>query len=119
MSPEELAMDRQSHRWILLAGDQGNLMARILLGPRFQGTVRKELIYRDDVLNRHSPEAEPGTTPKVGVEMKNVLALKKGRYTYNVLAYFPPDARPDTVRSYLDILDNPVEIRVHPRRDSP
>jgi hypothetical protein len=118
MSPEELAMDRESHRWSLLAGDQGNIMARVMLGPRLQRVVQKERIYRDDLLSPHSPETEPGTTPNIGVHMKNSLALKKGRYTYNVMAYFPPDARPGTVRAYLDILDHPLEIRIQERDDS-
>jgi len=114
MSPEESVMDLGEHAWNLTAGGQGIILNRIEMGPGLKGVLVKELIYQDDVFGSNAPEDEAGSTPKIGFFLKNILALKKGTYRYNARFYFLPDTEPETMKDYLAILDNPLEIRVEP-----
>ena len=114
MSPEELALDLDDHAWNLTAGEQGIILNRVEMGKGLKGVLTKVLIYQDDKLWPNTPEDELGATPKIGFSLKNILALKKGTYRYNARFYFLPDIETDTVRDYLAVLDNPLQVRINP-----
>jgi hypothetical protein len=114
MSPEEETLDRGDHDWTLLAGPQGNLLARIELGPGLREILGKELLYEDDILKVDAPEDETGTVPRVAFSFTNLMGLKKGKYSYNVRFYFLPPYLPGQESAYLDILDHPLKVHVSP-----
>ena len=114
MSPEEEALDRGDHAWTLLAGPQGNMLARVELGPGLRETLGKQLLYSDDILKDNAPEDETGTVPRIAFSFTNLMALKKGKYAYNIRFYFLPPYSPGQEKAYLDILDHPLEVRVSP-----
>ena len=114
MSPEELVLDLEEHAWNLTAGEQGIILNRVEMGPGLKGVLIKELIYQDDLFRPNTPEDEPGSTPKIGFSLKNILALKKGTYHYNARFYFLPDIEKDTLKEYLAVLDNPLQVRINP-----
>ncbi len=112
MSPQEIAMVQAEHEWTVMSGPQGTIMSRIEMGTGLKGVLGKRLIYIDDIQRSNAPEDEPGTTPKVGFALTNILALKKGTYYYNVHFYFFPSYHPGDERPYLDIVDHPLEVMV-------
>jgi hypothetical protein len=112
MSPEEQHMDLGEHAWTLTAGEQGNILNRVEMGEGLKGVLTNKLIYIDDLNRSNAPEGEPGTTPKIGFSLENLLALKKGTYRYNARFYFVPDTQKSTVSAYVAILDNPLEVRI-------
>jgi hypothetical protein len=114
MSPEEQHMDPGEHAWTLTAGEQGIILNRVEMGEGLKGVLTNRLIYIDDLCRSNAPEGEPGTTPKIGFSLENLLALKKGTYRYNARFYFLPDTKKSTVSAYVAILDNPLEVRVSP-----
>ncbi|MEW6442750.1 MAG: hypothetical protein AB1640_17570 [bacterium] len=114
MSPEEQALNRGDHDWTVIAGPQGGLLARIALGSGLREVLGKELIYVDDLLGPNGPEDEVGTVPRIAFSFTRLLALKKGRYDYNVHFYILPRYRPGAEKEYLDILDHPLLVRALP-----
>jgi len=116
MSPEERALDLGEHEWTLTAGAQGIILNRVEMGEGVKGVLSKQLIYIDDFTYSNAPEEEAGVTPKIGFSLQNLLALKKGTYRYNARFSFLPDAEPATVKAYVAILDQPLEVSVRPDR---
>ncbi len=114
MSPEELAMDFGEHGWTLLTGRQGHVISLVEMGEKIRNVLSKKLIYLDDMFASNAPEGEPGTTPKVGFSLENLLALKRGTYTYNARFYFLPDYGPGMEQAYLDVLERQLQVRVFP-----
>jgi len=114
MSPEERAMDFGDYGWTLLTGRQGHVMSLVEMGETIRQVLSKRLIYLDDLMASNAPEGEPGTTPKIGFSLENLLALKRGTYTYNARFYFLPDAAAGRLEGFLDILERPLEVRVSP-----
>jgi len=114
MSPEELAMDDGDYAWTLLTGRQGQVISLVEMGEKAREVLSKTLIYLDDLSASNAPEDEPGTTPKVGFSLENILGLKRGVYTYNARFFFPSDCRPETLEAYLDVVENPLQVQVLP-----
>jgi len=112
MSPQERSLEQAEHEWTVMSGPQGTIMSRVEMGQGLKGVLGKRLIYIDDLERSNAPEDEPGTTPKIGFALTNILALKKGTYYYNVHFYFLPSYVPGREKPYLDIIDHPVEVRV-------
>lgn len=110
MSPQERSLLQAEHEWTVMSGPQGTIMSRVEMGEGLKGVLGKRLIYIDDLERSNAPEDEPGTTPKIGFALTNILALKKGTYYYNVHFYFLPSYVPGREKPYLDIIDHPVEI---------
>ena len=114
MSPEELAMDHGDYVWTLLTGTQGQVISLVQMGEKTRQILSKRLIYVDDLFYCNAPEDEPGATPKVGFSLENILGLKRGTYTYNARFYFPAEMGLGSVKPYLDILENPLQVRLGP-----
>jgi len=114
MSPEELAMDHGDYDWTLLTGTQGQVISLVEMGEKARQILSKRLIYVDDMFSCNAPEDEPGTTPKVGFSLENILGLKRGTYTYNARFYFPREPGLAPVKPYLDILEHPLRVRIVP-----
>jgi hypothetical protein len=114
MSPEERAMDFGDYQWTLLSGEPGQVLSLVRMGETIRDVLYKKLIYVDDMFGSNAPEDEPGSTPKVGFSLENVLALKRGTYSYNACFYFLSEYGPGRENAYLDVLDDPLQVRVSP-----
>jgi hypothetical protein len=114
MSPEELAMDFGDYKFTLLSGEPGQVLSLVRMGETIRDVLYKKLIYVDDMFGSNAPEDEPGTTPKIGFSLENLLALKRGTYTYNACFYFLSEYGPGREKAYLDVLDEPLRVRAYP-----
>jgi len=112
MSPSEEALDLGSFKWLLVNGPHGALLFRVLVDERLP--VEMTLFYRDEALREDPPEEEPGQFGNLGWRLGNLEGIKRGRYWYRTLIYFPGDFRLGQEREYLDAEDRPLEASVQP-----
>ena len=108
MSPSEQAMDRGDFKWLAVEGLRGNVLFRVVFEDPLPVTL--ELFYQDDALAEDPPEEHPGQYGNMGWELKNLKELKKGRYRYRTLVYFPESLGPAGKEQCLNAYDQPLEV---------
>ncbi len=110
MSPSEELLDLGTFKWLLVNGPYGAILFRVIVDERLP--VEMTLFYRDDALQEDAPEEDPGQYGNIGWQLGNMEGIKRGKYWYRTLIYFPGEFRVGQEREYLDAEDHPLEVRV-------
>ncbi|UCD86019.1 MAG: hypothetical protein JSU92_07445, partial [Deltaproteobacteria bacterium] len=113
MSEAERKMDYKSdHDWLVVMTPYGTTVFRLIFPPEWD-FLNKGLYYKDDPMFEDPPEDNPGVIA-VGFDIDNFIDLKRGAYTYYFQYYFPHNFKVGDEKMILNIMDRPLEVKVHP-----
>lgn len=113
MSDAEKNMNYRADRdWLVLTGPQGTCVSRILF-PKEWNFVNTGMFYVDDSERADPPEDNPGLIA-AGYDFDRFIELKKGQATFYLHYYFPQDFKVGDEARILNIMDHPLEVKVHP-----
>ncbi len=111
MSEAEKNMDYETgHEWYALAGEEGNMVVRLVLPDKWRGVVPQKLYYVDDEDAEDPPESEPGQRC-AGFVMDDLVHIPAGKHTYHLYYMVPAESPPASVPDMLNILDKPVKVK--------
>lgn len=110
MSPEERHIPSVDHEWQMIAGPQGVLLTRAILGPRARD-IPHRVTYRDDARTPDPPEDEPGMYGRAGFALTELEKQEGGVYTSAAYNYFRGEYNPGDERRLLNILDHPLQVK--------
>ena len=121
IAQEDGRWNRERDEWRLMTGSQGTVMNRSFWDERYLKQMKKiEVDYVDDITRMDKPEEDPGMLGMI-VQTNRVEGIKKDRY-YSYLEWYWPPAflfsgpgqtfRVGDEKSYLNIADFPVKVRV-------
>ncbi len=113
MSEAEKNLDRQTPiDWIAGVGPYGAIVSRLILGPESEG-LKKLTYYVDDETMKDPPENHPGLTG-VGYNLQGITDNEgyNAGGTFISIIYYKSDLKPEEIWKILDIIDNPLEVKV-------
>lgn len=116
MSEAEKRLDTQTQvNWIAGFGPQGAVVNRLFFVPKtVDNMIKKVTYYLDDETAIDSPEDNPGVSG-VGYYLTDLeKTLAEGPAHIYQYYYFKSDLAPKDINQILDILDNPVQVKVKP-----
>ena len=116
LSPEERELPGLDQEWQLVSGAHGTWFNRIHLGPGLE-KIQRALYYTDDAQAEDLPEEEPGIFGKVGWVLMDLENLSGGEYTFRSYSYFPEHFQHGDKQRLLNILDNPLKVKIQTVRN--
>jgi hypothetical protein len=112
MSDAEKNMKYSEDRdWHVNTGPQGTFLHRIFFPAEWK-FITKGLFYVDNAQLEDPPEDNPGLVA-TGYHFDRFVNLRKGSATYWMHYYFPQDFKVGDEARILNILDHPLEVKVH------
>jgi len=117
MGEAERKLDPRPFEWQVVAGATPQYpegwFSRMIY-DRANIPVRLPLYYLDDTDHPDAPEHFPGCFGCLGFEFDGLEKLDAGKFSMRVQMFPMPAYRPGDEREYLQMRDQPIQIRPHP-----
>lgn len=112
MSAKEKALTMKFPKWNVVYGGEGGIVQRLSFEKEEMTKGRFcRLFYKDALQERDEPENEQGHFGNSGFEI-DLSGLKEGSYKGCYYTYFKKSFRYGDERFYLDIVDQPIKVKV-------
>jgi len=111
-SRKEENIEKEPFQWVVIAGEkQGAWMLRVV-PPKKNFPLGLNCYFVDDITKPDSPEGIKGQIGNMGFTVSNIMEAKAGRHKVLTYVYFLPGYKPGDEKAYLNIEDNPLQVKV-------